>query len=356
MKIAIVGMLDTPITKNSLGGTEIWTYHFAEKLVELGHDVKLYASEGSHFSGPVIESAKRSQIEIPGEILQVDKEKIIKYSVKQIKEVIKKQAQFDIIHISNCNFNFYLPYIKNFYRPVIITVHSYNFPGNEAGKLFKKYPEPFYVFNAESFKKTWPEPKKYQAIYTGINVNKFIYKSKAQNYIFWMGRIHRDKGIEDAMKFAAKSAEELIFAGPIRNQEYFDLNVRPYLSTNIKYVGELDSKKKVKYYGNAKAFLITTKRDESFGLVAAEAMACGTPVLAYNRGALSEIIEDGMTGYVVEPDNVDQLVEKSKQINQINRRKCRDRVEKKFNIKTMIKDYIELYKKLLEKNNGKNKN
>jgi len=348
MKIAILGALDTPITKNSLGGTEIWTYHFIECLTALGNSVTLFASEESSFSGTLVESVKRSDIEISGEILRVDKKKIIKYSIRQIKDVIKKQTQFDIIHISNCNFYFYLPYIKEFHKPVIITVHSYNFSGDVASELFGKYTEAYYVFNAKSFKKTWPEPRRYSVIYTGINLANFEFNQHPENYIFWMGRIHKDKGIEDAIQFAKKTREKMIIAGPVRDQEYFDLEVKPFLSEMVEYIGELDSKKKIEYYKNAKAFLVTTKRDESFGLVAAESMACGTPVVAYNRGALAEVVADGETGFIVEPDNIDQLVEKSKLIDSINRQSCRKRVEENFDIKIMMERYLELYQKLLE--------
>ena len=356
MKIAIIGLLDTPITKDSLGGTEIWTYNFAEKLISLGHEVTLFASEGSSFSGKFYQVANRSDVELPGSVLKLSKEKIVEFSIKQINEVIKIQDQFDIIHISNCNFYFYLPFIKKFHIPVIITVHSYNFSGSHAKELFEKYPQPFYVFNAKSFEKTWPAPKKYQVIYTGINLNDFEYNPNPENYIFWMGRIHQDKGIQDAIKFAQKSKEKLTIAGPIRNQEYFDQEVEPFLSDKIQYVGELNQIEKVDYYKKAKAFLLTTKREESFGLVAVEAMACGTPVIAYNRGALAEVISDGETGFVVEPDNIGELVEKSKLIDSIDRKACRARVEKNFDIDLMTKNYLDLYQKLLEEKNESAKN
>ncbi|MEI6144584.1 MAG: glycosyltransferase family 4 protein [Candidatus Berkelbacteria bacterium] len=348
MKIAILAALDTPVSADSLGGTEIWTHQYAEELISKGHDVTLFASEGSSFPGKLFESAKRSDVELPGQLLQVSREKIVEFSIRQIEEVIKIQDQFDIIHLSNCNFDFYLPYVKKFHKPVVLTVHSYNFSGEKAEELFLKYPEVFYVFNANSFKKTWPEPRHYCVIHTGINLANFEFNQSPENYIFWMGRIHKDKGIEDAIEFAKKTGEKMIIAGPIRDQEYFDLEVGPYLSSNIEYVGELDHKKKVQYYKQAKAFLMTTKRDESFGLVAAESLACGTPVIAYDRGALSEVISDNETGFIVEPDNIEQLVEKSKLIDSVDRAACRQRVEKNFNISAMTDKYLELYKKLME--------
>lgn len=348
MKIAILGPLDTPISKDALGGTEIWTYNFAEKLIEKGHSVNLFASEGSNFSGKLVESARRDEVEIPGPVLKVSKDKIIECSIKQMQSVIESQGDFDLVHISNCNFYFYLPLLHQLKKPVVLTVHSYNFDGEEAGSLFTKYPQPCYVFNANSFKKTWPEPKNYKVIYTGIDLDSFEFNHDPKRYIFWMGRIHKDKGIEDAIKFAQRSGEELVIAGPVRNEEYFNQEVKPFLAENIKFVGELNHLNKVDFYKNAKAFLMTTKREESFGLVAAEALACGTPVLTYDRGALSEVVSDGETGFVVSPDDIEDLIKKAKLLNTINREKCRERVEKLFNLDTMVENYIKLYKQLLE--------
>lgn len=348
MKIAIVCPLDTPITKNAFGGTEIWNYVYAEKLFAEGHKVTIFASEGSEFSGKIIEVVQRKQVEVPADVLTLSKEEQVAYSINQLLTVLEREEQFDVIHISNCNFYFYLPLLRLFKKPIVLTVHSYNFSGLEAGNLFNSFPVPTYVFNAESFKKVWPVPQKYQVIYPGINLADFEYNKQPDDYIFWMGRIHPDKGIEDAIKFAQKVNKKVIIAGPIRKEEYFNREVKPFLSDKIRYIGELNHEKKVKYYKNAKAFLVTTKRDESFGLVAAEAMACGTPVLAYDRGALPEIIEDGVTGFIIEPNNIEQLIERSKQLGQLNRQKCRERIKKKFNIEIMVEKYIELYQKLLE--------
>lgn len=346
MKIGLVGAIDTPINKNSTAGTEVWTYNFAERLIKLGHHVTLFANDASAFSGKLINVVKERELLDKNQTKKISPPKFSMYSVKEMVEVVKKQADFDVIHISVYSFHYLLPLVDLISKPVVITIHGTSFPDSEIGQVFKEYPKVNYVFISKQYEKKWPYPEKYRVIYNGIEVDKFECNKQKGDYFFWMSRISLEKGVDDAIEFAEKTGNRLIIAGPIRDQSYFDLTVKPHLSKKIEYVGKLDFSAKNKYYKSARAFLMPIKWEEPFGLVVVEALACGTPVIAYNRGAIPEIIEDGKSGFLV--NDVLGMIEADKQLKKISSQSCRERAEK-FTLKEMVNNYLDLYKEILKK-------
>lgn len=347
MKIGIVGPIDTPIGKDSTSGTEVWTYSLAEKLSKLGHHVTLFANNSSNFSGEVVGVVNQEEI---FDNSGTDRVSPVRFSVgcaKEMVEVVKRQQDFDVIHISVYSFQYLLPLVELINKPVVLTIHGTAFSDDEIGRIFKEYPQIFYVFISKQYEKKWPHPKKYRVIYNGIEVESFKYQENKSDRFFWMGRISQNKGVDDAIRFAEKSSSNLDIAGPIRDKKYFEEAVKPYLSDNIKYVGELGFDKKNKYYSNARAFLMPIKWEEPFGLVVVESLACGTPVIAYNRGAMPEIIKDGVTGILVTPGDVDGIIEASKKIDTIESKACRLDVEQRFALGLMVDEYISIYSNLI---------
>ena len=266
------------------------------------------------------------------------------YSVKEMVEVVKKQADFDVIHISVYSFHYLLPLVDLIEKPIVMTIHGTSFQDSEIGQVFKLYPKVNYVFIAKQYEKKWPHPEKYQVIYNGIEVEKFDFSDKKSDYFFWMSRISPEKGVDDAIDFAKKTGEKLIIAGPIRDQGYFDKTVKSYLSEKIKYVGELDFAAKNKYYKNARAFLMPIKWEEPFGMVVVEALACGTPVIAYNRGAMPELIDNGVNGFLV--DDVVGMIEAEKQLAKIDSQSCKKSAEN-FSLKRMVGQYVKYYDEII---------
>ena len=186
-------------------------------------------------------------------------------------------------------------------------------------------------------------------IYNGININDFTFSPKPKNYLVWLGRIHHGKGLWNAIHAAKISKEKLIIAGNITcetDEKYFQSVKQMIDGKQIKYIGEVNSKEKDDLLKNAKALLFPTIWEEPFGLVMIEAMACGTPVIGFNKGSVSEVIKDGKTGFIVKDDK--KMIQAIKKIDKINRAECRKRVEDNFTVEKMVDGYERIYKKIVK--------
>lgn len=348
MKIALLGELGKPISKNSFGGTENWTYNFAESLMKQGHEVTLFAREESQFSGKLISICGEQDItNTNGSILE---KKLRLYSIAQLIKLLKMEKDFDVVHLSQYSFYYGLSLSNILTKPLVGTIHGYcQFEYHDLRDIIEKFPDFNYAFISKAFLEKWPKPKNYRIISHGINCDQFPFSSKPDDYYFIMGRVGKEKGTGDAVAFAKKTGSRLFIAGPIDDEIYFNEEIKPNLNEKIQYVGLADFEKKIQLYKNAKAFLMPIHWDEPFGLVVIEAMACGTPVIAYNRGAMSEIIEDGKNGFLVPQGDISGLAEAANKITTIDRKYCREVVEKKFSIDRMTQDYLEYYQELIEK-------
>jgi len=347
MKIALVGPLDSPVKKNASAGSEIWTYNFAEQLKMRGISPSLYAASGSEFSGELITTVDYKDL-LESDGGDISKTKFAFFSISEMVRVVHDQARYDLIHLSVYSLTYYLPLIELIAKPIIATLHGLPFKKEDAKILLSKIPKINFAVISNSLLTDLERSRNYKVIYNGINLPDFPFAAGKRKYFFWMGRISKEKGVEDAIKFAQKIKEELIIAGPIRDEEYFNQFVKPNLNSKIRYVGGLGLKEKVKYYQGAKAFLMPIKWEEPFGLVAIEAMACGTPVIAYDRGALPEIISAGSDGFIVKPNEVEGLIKAAKKIIEIDRKKCREKVEKHFTLEKMVDEYLNYYKEIMK--------
>lgn len=354
MKIAIVGAIDSPVKKDSSAGTEVWTYNFAEALLKKGHQVTLFARKDSVFSGKLVEVAK------PSDVLDssgmISKRKFALFSINQMIEVLKCQDQFELIHISVFSLQYALPFVKLFNKPIVITMHQ-PFPDDEDTKLiFEKFYEPTYIFISNSQANLKYLPKDYRIIYNGINIDDFHFqKSSGQDSLFWMSRVSPEKGTQDAVKIAQESNKKIVLAGSIRQPEYFETSIKPFLNEDIKYIGTLNLVQKVENYKKAKIFLMPIHWEEPFGLVMVEAMACGTPVVAYDRGSVREIVIDGKTGFICPHGDIDAMTKAVNKIYEMPeekyqemRRNCRKHVEENFTIEKMVDGYEKVYQKVIE--------
>ena len=188
-------------------------------------------------------------------------------------------------------------------------------------------------------------------IYNGVNLNRLNFNQKKKNYLIWLGRSSPSKGAREAILAAKKAKTKLILAGRIDKNsvkaiEYFEKEIKPRLSKNIKYIGEINDSQKSRVLGEARALLCPLLWEEPFGLMMVEAMACGTPVIAFDRGSAREVVKQGKTGFIV--SNVNEMVEAIKKIDQIKPNDCRKWVEDNFSVKKMVDNYERLYQRIIK--------
>ena len=260
-----------------------------------------------------------------------------------ISELFERADEFELIHN---HFDFLpLTYSSLVDSPVITTIHGFSSP--KILPVYEKYNgKVAYVAisNADRSSKL-----DYLAtIYHGIDIEHFTYQSHAGEYLLFFGRIHPDKGAKEAIAIARQTGKKLIMAGVIQDQAYFNGEVEPHLDgKNVVYVGSAGPDERDKLLGGAYALLHPINFEEPFGLSIIEAMACGTPVIAFRRGSMPELIQDMKNGFLV--STVEEAAEAVEEIPSIDRSYCRKYVEGSFTAEHMVDNYLTVYKKLLEK-------
>lgn len=352
LKIAQVAPLWVTIPPKKYGGIERIIAMLCDGLVERGHDVTLFASPGSETKAKLVSVFDKPLIE--ANITWSNPIWNLKNLSKAYEMAINKN--FDIIH---CHLDVWGLFFQNLTEtPTLHTMHNPLYRTNADAtkddrlRLFRD--ESFrtnIVFISQSAKDQamvkFPE-KRARVIYNGIDLSHFNFNNFGGEHFVWIARINKHKGIENAIQAAEKLGAKLLLAGRIdpTQTEYFENIIKPHLNENIKYLGELSEFQLSEFYGTAKALLYPIEWEEPFGLVVAEAMACGTPVIAYRRGSMLELIEDNKTGFVVDSD-VNQLTEAMGKIEQINRALVRRQVEQRFGKERMVDDYERAYYELI---------
>ena len=349
MKIAIGATLHKKVNQLSTGGTEVFAYLLAKELTKRGHIVTVFASGDSQVEGRLQGIANEEEIN------KTDQSQRLFYGYQLLESqlLVLKQKEFDVIHINYFESFLFTPFSKLIEKPIVYTVHSDLFTSELWQKLTNetvKNSDKFVFVSKNAHDKASVLTNK-TYIYNGIDTADFPFSKNHGNYLFWLGRVRKKKGIKEAVEVAIKSGENLIASGVIDNPDekiFFENEVEPLIkkNKNIKFIGPVSFSEKVKLYQEAKAFLFPVSWEEPFGLTMVEAMATGTPVIGFNRGAVSEIIEDEKTGFVVE--NVDQMVNRLKQIDQIDRSRCRQRVEENFSLERMVDNYEKMYLEVIK--------
>lgn len=339
MHVAILSPIAWRTPPRSYGPWEYVASLLAEGLVRKGIKVTLFATKNSITKANLVSVCRRGYEE--------DIELVPKvWECLHISELFERGDDFDIIHN---HFDFLpLTYMKMTSTPVITTIHGISSP--KILPVYKKYNNQSYYVSISNAARI-PDLNYIATVYHGINMDQFTFKSKSKDYLIFFGRIHYDKGAKEAIEIARKVGMKLILAGIIQDKNYFKRDIEPFLDNDlIKYVGVADPKKRDKLLGGAYALLNPINIPEAFGLSVVETMACGTPVISFNKGSMSEVIADGKTGFLV--DSIEEAIKALKKIDTIDRAECRRWVEKKFTVERMVNDYIKVYKSILarEKN------
>jgi glycosyltransferase involved in cell wall biosynthesis len=257
-----------------------------------------------------------------------------------ISELFERAQEFDLIHN---NFDFLpLTYSRLIKTPVLTTIHG--FSSTAILPVYEKYNNHGYyvsISNADRSAKL----NYIATIYHGINLEQFTFKKETGDYLLFFGRMHPDKGAKEAIQIAQAFGMKLIMAGIIQDQNYFEKEIAPYFGKDIIYVGNAAPKERDKLLGGAYSLLHPIFFAEPFGLSVIESMATGTPVIAYNKGSMPELIENGKNGFLV--SNMQEAVSALKKIPTIDRQFCRNIVEKKFTASKMADNYIKIYEQII---------
>ena len=350
LRIAQIAPLWFSVPPKKYGGIERIVAFLTNELIRRGHQVTLFAAPGSKTAGKLVSVYKKPLI----------KAKISWtnpfWNLKNLSVAYQqaRNKEFDIIH---SHLDLWTLYFQSFVQvPSVITLHNAlyqtTFDHDETTRIqiFKeKRNDANVVFISNAMKKTssvkFARPS---VIHNGIDVDRYEFNPRGGKHFVWVSRIDKYKGIENAIAAAEKSGEKLLLAGRLDplQRDYFKYRIKPRLNKKIRYIGELADQELSDFYGTAKAFLYPIEWEEPFGLVVAEAMACGTPVIAYPRGSMPELIKDGKTGFLV--NNVSQLVSAMKKAGSLNRYEVRKHVEKNFRKEQMAENYEKLYYQLIK--------
>jgi glycosyltransferase involved in cell wall biosynthesis len=257
-----------------------------------------------------------------------------------ISQLMERASEFDLIHN---HFDFLpLTYSRLIKTPLLTTIHG--FSSEKILAVYQKYNASsgyISISNADRH----PSLDYLGTVYNGLNTADFSFKEVPKDYLLFFGRIHPDKGAAEAIQIALKAKRRLVIAGIVQDAGYFERSVAPYLNDDITYVGSAGPEKRNELLGNAYALLHPIRFEEPFGLSVAEAMLCGTPVIAFNKGSMPELIKDKETGFLV--DTVDEAVAAVSQIAAIDRATCRAWSAQKFSKEKMAEDYLALYHRIL---------
>ena len=337
MRVALLSPIAWRTPPEHYGPWELIVSLLAEGLVEKGIDVTLFATGNS------ITSAKLHAVCPKG----YEEDKNIDPKVWEclhISELFEHADEFDLIHN---HFDFLpLSYSRLVTTPVICTIHGFSSP--KILPVYEKYNnrvEYISIINADRS----PKLNYLKTIYHGIDLKQFTFQSDQGEYLLFFGRIHPDKGAKEAIKIAKGAGMKLIIAGIIQDESYFNIEVKPHLDgENIKYIGSVNPTERDKLLGSAYALLHPINFNEPFGLSIIESMACGTPVIANDKGSMSEIIQDKKNGYLI--SNIEEAVSAVEEIKTIDRSYCHKSVEKSFTAEQMVNNYIDAYNSVLKKN------
>ena len=335
MRVAVLAPVAWRTPPRHYGPWEQIASNITEGLVRLGVDVSLFAT------GSSITSAKLFSVCDEGyEEDQSHDAKVLE--CMHISNLMERAAEFDIIHN---NFDFLpLTYSGLIKTPVITTIHGFSSP--RIIPVYKKYNDTGYYVSISDADRS-AELKYIATVYNGLNTKDFEFNPYPEDYLLYFGRIHHDKGTAEAIEIAKKSGRKLLIAGLIQDELYFKEKIQPELNSAIEYIGNAEPLQRRELLKNAYALLHPINFNEPFGMSVAEAMLSGTPAIAFNRGAMPELIKHGETGFLV--NNIDEAVDAVDKIALINRKNCFQRASGKFSSDKMVSDYLGLYKKILGK-------
>jgi glycosyltransferase involved in cell wall biosynthesis len=340
LKIAQIAPLVESVPPRLYGGTERVVSWLTEELVAQGHEVTLFASGDSRTAAELYPVVPRA--------LRLDGiHNSLPYNIIMLDRVGERMAEFDVLHF-HIDF-FHYPLFRNMAYKTLTTLHGrQDLP--ELPDIYRAFPHMPLVSISDHQRKPMPPVNWMGTVYHGLPERQFHEGEGKGGYLAFLGRICPDKGPVEAIEIARRAGMKLKIAAKVDpvDQMYFEGAIAPLLakSPHVEFIGEIDDSRKQEFLGNAKALLFPIRWPEPFGLVMIEAMACGTPIIAFRHGSVPEIMEDGLTGFVV--DGVEGAAMAVSRLDQLFRPSVRSRFEERFSASAMAHEYVRIYRRLVQ--------
>jgi glycosyltransferase involved in cell wall biosynthesis len=344
MRIAQVAPLYESVPPKLYGGTERVVSYLTEELVLQGHDVTLFASGDSITRANLVAVCPQS--------LRLDPNCVdsLAHHIVMMEEVFQRAFEFDIVHFHIDYLHF--PISSRYGVGHLTTLHGrLDIP--DLLPVYARFPDAPVVSISNAQRAPLPGANWLRTVYHGLPGNLLRPEEKPENYLAFLGRISPEKRVDRAIEIAIRSGIPLKIAAKVdrADREYFENIIRPLLDHPlVEYLGEINEQQKQDFLGKALALLFPIDWPEPFGLVMIESMACGTPVIAFRRGSTTEVIDEGVTGMLV--DHIEAAVSAVNQVRNVSRRECRARFEKRFSARRMALDYVEVYKSIVSEARG----
>jgi glycosyltransferase involved in cell wall biosynthesis len=341
MRIAQISPLFEAVPPKLYGGTERVVYSLTEELVAMGHDVTLFAS------GDSITSATLAPMRDQALRLDPTVKDWVAIYYRMVEMIYRRKDEFDVMH-------FHIDYfpLSLFTRqktPFLTTIHGrLDLP--EFVETYSTFKEAPFVSISDSQRKPIPHLNWVRTVLHGMPANLLTPQPVKQEYGAFLGRISPEKGVDRAIKIAGKAGLKLKIAAKVDNadKEYYDIKIKPLIQGNpdVEFIGEINDAQKPEFLSGAHALIFPINWPEPFGLVMIESMACGTPVIAFNCGSVPEVIDPGLTGFIV--NDIDEAAAAVGKIHTLDRGRVRATFDRRFTARRMAEDYVDLYETLAQ--------
>ncbi len=341
MRIAHIAPVATAIPPLKSGSVETMTSLLTEGLVARGHAVTLFATADSKTSATLSaiypHGYWHDEHMWPWEL----------YEMLNLAAAVERASEFDIIHYEAMYYPMSLAFTRLSRAPIVQTLH--HSPSAAEITLWLRYPEAPFVAISKEQRSLLAGLNVVETVLHGIDTDRFVFREEPEDYLLFLGRFTAGKGVLQAIEIARRVGMRLILAAA--EDQYYRETVAPHVDgRHVVYYGEADFDAKVRLYGGARALLYPIQAGEPFGLVLAEAMACGTPVVALDRGAVREVVDEGVTGMIFE--DLEQMVNELPRVFDLDRRCVRERAVARFGAGRMVDEYVAVYRRIVEAHRG----
>lgn len=343
MKIAQVTPLYEAVPPKLYGGTERVVAHLTDALVDLGHDVTLFASADARTKARLV-PVRDQAIRLDPAPFKSD----LAAHMSMLSEVLRRADDFDVIHFHTDMIHF--PFFEKCAGNTLTTLHG-RLDMKDLPEVYERWPQFGLISISDDQRRPLAFANWKATVHHGMPAEQYVYAPKSKGYLAFLGRISPEKRPDRAIEIATKLGKRLKMAAKVdaADRVYFETKIKPLIDGNplIEFIGEIGDHQKSEFLGGAEALLFPIDWPEPFGLVMIEAMACGTPVVAFKCGSTTEVIEDGATGFLV--DTMEQAIAAADRAHLLDREAIRARFELRFSATAMARRYLDVYGDMLAK-------